>query len=109
MASSGFPSPKKFNLFTYPGTSHLPDIPIKETRTNCPIIKDRFLEAIDRLPFSAWAAFEDVEADEDHYYITLFDDHPARGRDAGPLFNSVDDDREGRNSVDDDREGEMLL
>lgn len=31
---------------------------------------------MDRFPLTAPAAFEDPKGDEEHHYITLFDDHP---------------------------------
>lgn len=45
-------------------------------------------------------AYEDVKGDEDHHYVTLFDDHPVGERcDGGFSFDSVDEDREGRDAI----------
>lgn len=40
------------------------------------IVNDHFLEVAEKLPLSAPPPFEDIEEDENHQYLTLFDDHP---------------------------------
>lgn len=45
-------------------------------------------------------AYEDVRGDGDHDYVTLFDDHLTReGCDGSFSFDSVGEDREGRDVV----------
>lgn len=48
---------------------------MKETWAYCPIAKEALWEAIDMLLLIA-RQLEEVEGDEDHHYITLFEDYP---------------------------------
>lgn len=49
---------------------------MKETWARYSTIKDRFSDAIDKIPLTASPAPRDIERDEEHHYWPLFDDHP---------------------------------
>lgn len=60
----------------YPSSSNFLIAPPKGILAQYPIVKDRFWELVDQLPLMAPLPFRDIEEDENHKYMTLFDDKP---------------------------------
>lgn len=64
MASSGSPTQNKTGRLTYPGSSSLPIVPLKETWAYYPTTMDNFREATDKLPLMALPPFKDTQEDD---------------------------------------------
>lgn len=76
MTSSGSPTQNMSSLLTYPSSSNLLDVPLKNTYGECPIRKDGFRATACRLQLLAFPPFEDTKKDENYDYITWFVDQP---------------------------------